>query len=187
MQMTLNIHIVTVSEMTSSMALMHDGVGRVQVYVDGSCSFNGCQNAVAGIGVWFGDQHPLNVSETLTQPRVTNIVAEILAVIKACQICLEQDLCKAKILTDSQYLIDCITEHIQKWKTNGWKNAKGKPVVNQELFQKLDQLLTNLDIQFEHVRGHRGNHGNEQADRLAKRGAGILKEKKKKFKYSLHH
>lgn len=31
----------------------------VLVYTDGSCENNGKSNAKAGIGVWFGDDHPL--------------------------------------------------------------------------------------------------------------------------------
>lgn len=33
--------------------------GYVTVYVDGACENNGRQNAKAGIGVWFGEDHPL--------------------------------------------------------------------------------------------------------------------------------
>lgn len=34
----------------------------VDVYTDGACSSNGRRGAQAGIGVWFGDNHPLLVS-----------------------------------------------------------------------------------------------------------------------------
>lgn len=36
-----------------------DSEGYVQVYTDGSCEGNGLQNAVAGLGVYFDDNHPL--------------------------------------------------------------------------------------------------------------------------------
>ena len=33
----------------------------VQVYTDGTCLNNGKKEARAGIGIWFGDSHPLYV------------------------------------------------------------------------------------------------------------------------------
>lgn len=35
-----------------------DDEGYVHVYTDGSCESNGKLNARAGIGVWFGKNHP---------------------------------------------------------------------------------------------------------------------------------
>lgn len=34
----------------------------MNVYTDGACSSNGKEEAKAGIGVWFGDNHPLYVA-----------------------------------------------------------------------------------------------------------------------------
>lgn len=31
----------------------------VLVYTDGACISNGTENAKAGIGIWFGDGHPM--------------------------------------------------------------------------------------------------------------------------------
>lgn len=36
-----------------------DKNGYVEVYTDGACSNNGRKNPQAGIGVWFGTNHPL--------------------------------------------------------------------------------------------------------------------------------
>lgn len=143
------------------------------VYVDGSCSYNGSANAVAGIGIWFGEQHPLNTYKTLKGVRLTNITAETSAAIEACKICLRHDITEVKIYTDSKYLIECMTKHLYKWKNNGWLNAKNKPVVNQFLLKKLDQLSTQIKIVFEYTPGHQGIHGNERADELAKIGSKI--------------
>lgn len=38
-----------------------DDDGYINVYTDGACSSNGTKNAQAGIGVWFGRNHPLYV------------------------------------------------------------------------------------------------------------------------------
>ena len=50
---------------------------RVVVYTDGACSYNGREGARAGIGVYWGDKHPFNVSERLGGKQ-TNQRAEIL-------------------------------------------------------------------------------------------------------------
>ncbi|XP_043461955.1 uncharacterized protein LOC122498337 [Leptopilina heterotoma] len=37
--------------------------GYVHVYTDGACKANGKPNAQAGIGIWFNQEHPLNISD----------------------------------------------------------------------------------------------------------------------------
>ena len=56
--------------------------GHVVVYTDGACSNNGYANAKAGIGVWWGENDPRNISEPLAG-RATNNRAEIWAAVKA--------------------------------------------------------------------------------------------------------
>lgn len=61
-----------------------------------------------------------------------------------------------------------------KWKENGYRTYSGEPVKNTEQFQALDKAIRNnpdMDVRFEHVRGHAGNSGNEGADRMARDGA----------------
>ena len=41
---------------------------------------------------------------------------------------------------------------------------------NKDLWQALDQATSNHDISWEWVRGHTGDPGNEEADRLANLG-----------------
>lgn len=143
------------------------------VYVDGSCSYNGSINAIAGIGVWFGENHPLNTFKTLENDRITNITAETAAAIEACKICIRHGIQSVKIYTDSKYLIECMTKHISKWRNNGWINAKKKPVINQTLLRQLDQLSSQLTIEYVYTPGHQGIYGNERADELAKIGSKI--------------
>ncbi|MBR5676300.1 MAG: ribonuclease HI, partial [Neisseriaceae bacterium] len=72
--------------------------------------------------------------------------------------------------TDSQYVQKGMTEWIFNWKKNGWKTAAKKPVVNQELWQQLDALSQQFNIQWQWVKGHNGNENNEIADKLANQG-----------------
>ena len=69
---------------------------------------------------------------------------------------------------------DGITGWIYGWKKKGWKTAGGSPVKNVELWQKLDQLVTDYkakaQIEWVWVKGHAGDPGNERADELANEG-----------------
>ncbi|XP_015109332.1 uncharacterized protein LOC107036105 [Diachasma alloeum] len=71
-------------------------------------------------------------------------------------------------------MLSCMTEHIKKWKTNGWLNAKSKPIVNQTLLKQLAELTQKIDVQFKYTPGHQGIYENEKADELAKIGSEII-------------
>ncbi|XP_076359133.1 ribonuclease H1-like, partial [Tachypleus tridentatus] len=121
----------------------------VHIYTDGACSSNGRHGARAGIGVFWGADHPLNVSEKPLGRQTNN---------------------RAEIHTDSAFLIKGITMWIKKWKRNNWKLTTGENVKNREDFEALDEVLKGLNVKWVHVRGHQGIHGNEAADRLAVAG-----------------
>jgi len=74
------------------------------------------------------------------------------------------------LFTDSTYVLKGITEWIHGWKKRGWKKSDKKPVVNKDLWQKLDALNAERDIQWKWVKGHAGDVGNEKADELARKG-----------------
>lgn len=139
------------------------------VYTDGACINNGKKDSKAGIGVFFNEDHLLNISEKLTDTRVTNNIAEIKAAIKALDIIINLKLYKKVILyTDSQYLINLITKWIFIWEKKGWRKADNKPIKNLELIQYLRTLTKQLEINWRYIEAHNNNYGNEQADRLAR-------------------
>ncbi len=70
------------------------------------------------------------------------------------------------VFTDSLYVKNGITTWIIDWKKRGWKTAAKKPVMNQELWQRLDTLCQKLNPSFEWVEGHAGNADNERCDTL---------------------
>ncbi|KAG5875048.1 hypothetical protein JTB14_026180 [Gonioctena quinquepunctata] len=143
----------------------------VVVYTDGACENNGKANAKAGIGVWFGDNHPLNISKPV-EGKATNNTAEIQACIQALSLLKDQGITKVKIFTDSQFTIDCMTKWIKRWRKNNWKTSSGGPVKNKEDLQKLDETIKSFSgVQWFHVAGHNGIKGNEEADKLAREGA----------------
>lgn len=149
-----------------------DPEGFVHVYTDGSCENNGKKNATAGLGVYFGDNHPLNAADPV-KGRATNNAGEIQAAIKAIEDAQKHTIKRLNIFTDSQFLINSVCKWMTAWKAKGWMLSSGKPVVNQIDFKRLDQLINsgNMLIKWSYIAAHRGHTGNEEADRLAKEGA----------------
>ena len=63
---------------------------------------------------------------------------------------------------------------MKNWKKNGWKTVKNEPVKNREELEALDRAINMsppLNIKYNHVPGHSGIQGNEEADKLAVMGA----------------
>lgn len=80
--------------------------------------------------------------------RITNNSAEIEAVIEAAKVAKENGINKIRINTDSAFLINCQTKWIKKWKARGWTTSSNKPVLNKVELQKMDKVLSELDVEF---------------------------------------
>ena len=133
----------------------------LHIYTDGACKGN------PGIGGWgallcYGPhQKTLNGAEAMT----TNNRMELTAAIEALRAV--KRACPITIHTDSSYLKNGITQWLSGWKRNGWKTADKKPVKNIELWQALDALVSQHQVEWRWVKGHSGHPGNEMADQLA--------------------
>jgi ribonuclease HI len=136
----------------------------VRIYTDGACSGN------PGPGGWgvllqYGDsEKELCGGERQT----TNNRMELMAAITALETLKEP--CRITLYTDSKYVMDGITQWMKGWKAKGWKTAAKKPVKNQDLWIRLDEAITRHHIEWQWVKGHAGNAGNERADALARAG-----------------
>lgn len=136
----------------------------VLMYTDGACRGN---PGPGGWGVslrYNGHQKDLCGGENET----TNNRMELMAVIKGLS-SLKRG-CDVRIYTDSKYVLDGTTKWMSNWKKNGWKTAAKKPVKNVELWQQLDEALNSHIVEWQWVKGHSGDEGNECADQLANRG-----------------
>ncbi len=102
------------------------------------------------------------------EPETTNNRMELTAAIEALNAL--NGASKVVLYTDSKYVMDGIREWMPNWKKRGWKTAARKPVKNQDLWQALDAAVQRHDIDWQWVKGHDGNPGNEAADELANRG-----------------
>jgi ribonuclease HI len=138
----------------------------VEIYADGACKGN---PGPGGWGVLLrsgGAERELYGGE----PATTNNRMELTAVIRALESLKRR--CRVRLYTDSQYVQKGISQWIHDWKRRAWRTADKKPVKNIDLWQRLDALATEHDIEWHWVRGHAGHPENERADALANRAIG---------------
>jgi ribonuclease HI len=79
--------------------------------------------------------------------------------------------CEVEVVTDSEYLKNGITTWIHGWKRNGWKTAAKKPVLNQDLWMELDDLVQHHNVRWTWTKGHASHDDNNRCDELAQRAA----------------
>ena len=56
------------------------------------------------------------------------------------------------------------------WKKRNWHTASKKPVLNVDLWKKLDELVASHKVDWDWVKGHSGHAENDIADELANLG-----------------
>ena len=108
-----------------------------------------------------GHEKLVDGAESLT----TNNRMELLAAIAGLEALKKTS--KVSLTTDSQYVRQGITQWVSNWKRNGWKTAQKKPVKNQDLWQRLDAVVAQHDVEWHWVKGHSGHPENERVDQAA--------------------
>ncbi|PWI13420.1 ribonuclease HI [Streptomyces sp. Act143] len=105
--------------------------------------------------------------------RATNNVAELTA-LERLLTAVDPDV-PLEIRMDSQYAMKAVTTWLPGWKRNGWKTSGGKPVANQELVVRIDELLDGRSVDFRYVPAHQvdGDRLNDFADRAASQAATV--------------
>lgn len=163
------------------------------IYVDGSCLGQGTKRARAGVGVFFGPDDPLNVSERLPGPTQTSTRAEIYAAIRALELTAETPMVQAsvdgwketskqmhkarswtKAYRNPVIFTDCEALIIASKQINGWLKMYKRNYQNMDLLCMLSQAMQGRHVRFVHVRAHSGNKNHDSADALAKAGASRL-------------
>ena len=133
----------------------------IEIYTDGACRGNPGPGGWAALLLSGAHEREISGAEPLT----TNNRMELTAVIRALE-ALKRPV-EARVYTDSEYVRRGITEWLAAWKARGWRTAARKPVKNQDLWQRLDELSARHRIDWHWVPGHAGVPGNERVDRLA--------------------
>ena len=141
----------------------------IKIFTDGACKGN------PGLGGW-GVLIIENGEETEIYGgsfNTTNNKMELTASIEALKYFKDSKI--IELYTDSKYVKNGITEWINNWKINGWKNAAKKSVKNSELWIELDQLTSYHEVSWYWVKGHSNHRENDIADALANKGIDELK------------
>jgi ribonuclease HI len=146
------------------------------VYTDGACSNNGKDNALAGIGIFFGINDNRNISKKI-EGKQTNNTAELSAIIETYHI-IENDILNGKkiaIVSDSEYAIKCVSSYGEKC----YKKCWNVDIPNKDLVKIAYEIYKDkLNIQFIHIKAHTNNtdihsFGNDNADKLANIAIGL--------------
>ena len=123
-------------------------------YTDGACAPTNPGPAAWGVVVFAPDGAETAADNGFIGPG-TNQIAEITAAIEV------------ELVSDSQYVLKGLSEWRAGWERRGFRNAKGDPVANLELWKRLFAVADARKVSVRWVRGHQGNVNNERADRLA--------------------
>lgn len=136
----------------------------VEIFTDGACRGN------PGPGGWGALLRFGNKEKELWggESESTNNRMELTAAIRGLEALSRP--CRVILTTDSEYVRKGITEWIDNWKRRDWKTAAKKPVKNVDLWQQLDALASEHEIDWRWVKGHSGHVENERVDQLANRG-----------------
>jgi ribonuclease HI len=150
---------------------------KVDVYTDGSCTYNGQKNAKASYAYYFPEYKEHSGAGRVPDDHPqTNNRGELMGILEAVkkveQVFPASDI-ELQIYTDSQYCKNCLTIWYPKWVSNGWKTATGAPVVNRELVEDItNRFLSLQSYKITYVRAHTGgddemSKNNHIVDRMA--------------------
>jgi ribonuclease HI len=135
-----------------------------RVHTDGACR----GNPGPGGWAWASDVHEYASG---AEAHTTNQRMEVIAVIEALREHPEGDI---EVVSDSNYVVKCFHDKwYAGWLRRNWKNSKGEPVANRDLWEQLIPLAleSGRDVTFAWVKGHSGDRMNDFVDQLATRAA----------------
>lgn len=164
----------------------------IDIYTDGSCVKNPGLGGFAYIilydetteenGLPQTKEIDFNQGYRLTTNNRMEIMAAIFAIKKSIEL-KDSDptwsnLRQINLYSDSEYMCNAINQRwINRWAENNWMtaafgNKPPKAVKNQDLWEEIISVQRelhdrNINILFNHVKGHNGNEFNEKADKLA--------------------
>jgi len=134
----------------------------IEIFCDGACSGNPGPGGFGAILRAGGKVRELSGGERDT----TNNRMEMTAAITALEALSRP--CRVTVTTDSQYLVKGMKEWLPGWIRKGWRNSKKEPVLNRDLWERLNALAAVHQIEWHWVRGHDGHAENERCDELAR-------------------
>jgi len=134
---------------------------QVNIYTDGGARGNPGPGGYGAILVMGEHRKELNAAYDHT----TNNRMELMAAISALETLTQP--CEVNLYSDSKYLVDAINQNwLLGWKKRGWKKSDKKPVLNRDLWERLDAAKSPHQMTWHWVKGHAGHAENERCDDL---------------------
>jgi ribonuclease HI len=135
----------------------------VELFTDGACSGN------PGPGGWafiLRDRKTgREIERSGGERKTTNNRMELTAVIEGLTTLARPS--RVDLYSDSQYIVNGLNSWMDGWKAKGWRRGRNQPLLNPELWRRLDELRQKHEIHPEWVRGHSEHPENERCDKLA--------------------
>ncbi len=135
----------------------------IDLFTDGGCRGN------PGIGAW-GVWLRLAGQERVLwgfAPETTNNRMELTAALRGLEALKRPS--AVRVISDSRYLRDGMTQWLAGWQRRGWRTAGGEAVKNRDIWESLAAVAARHQVQWEWVRGHSGHVENERVDALLNR------------------
>jgi ribonuclease HI len=149
------------------------------IWTDGGCHPN------PGPGAWAAIVRIPDMPQTELvgfEPVTTNNRMEMVGAVMALEYIEERS--QIVVTSDSQYLVRGMTMWILLWKRRGWVTKTGGPVLNRDLWERLDAAASRHLVKWMWVRGHAGHIENEWCDTLASRALEEGKRRLRVARYS---
>lgn len=144
------------------LATFHDGP-QTGVFTDGAAEGNPGPGGWGAVLVVDGQ---VVAQDYGSEPHTTNNRMELTAMIAGLRM-LPTD-AETDVYTDSQLIVNIITEWADGWKAKGWKKKSPGPIANLELVKEAHALSkARPKARIRWIKAHSGNRWNEYADSLA--------------------
>lgn len=140
------------------------------IAIDGACRRPGTPESFS-IGAYVAKiNNKVYEYDVVCESQSTGQRGEILALLQALERCINSDEELVYIISDSEYIVNCINkEWYKNWENKGWVTAEGEEVKNKDLWEIVSGMLSVLEdkeIVVYHIKGHVFPFGKATAKRL---------------------
>ena len=135
---------------------------QIEIYTDGACRGNPGPGGYGAVLKY--RRHRKEISGGFRE--TTNNRMEIFAAIAALEQLIEP--CDSTLYASPRYRADAVSKRwLANWKRRGWIKADKQPVLNVDLWRRLEAAMAPHRLKFVWVRGHASNAENNRCDELA--------------------
>ncbi len=125
----------------------------IEIHTNGACLDNPGPGGYAAVIVIGQERHQAVGGNHSTTSNRMEITAAIEGLKLLDSMGIEADV-PVKIYSDSEYLINAFNHGwLPNWRSNGWRTAKGRSVLNQDLWLEILETAATRQVEFQWVRG----------------------------------